>query len=151
MLLYLLLHGRTFLRAHAIIEEILAGKTVALFGAGTATGAKKMATLAWIRTETPALPALGRTVRLRVPLTIFRALTPAALFAAFVAFRTDAFRRCKIIHVKISSSLTGDYFLPIDRPDMAEIVVVVHAHAPVEYIYGEINCDELDTNKMIAR
>lgn len=146
MLLYSLLHGRTFLRAHAIVEEILAGKTVALFGPGTATGAKKMTTLAWIRTETPTLPALRRTVCLRVPLTVFRALTPAALFAAFVAFRTYAFRRCKIVHVKISSGLTGDYFLPIDRLDMAEIVVVVHAHAPVEYIYGEINRGELDMN-----
>lgn len=133
------MHGRTFLGAHAIVEEILAGKTVALFGTGTATGAKKMATLAWIRTETPALPALRRTVRLRVLLTVLRTFAPATLFAALVAFWTVAFWRCKIVHVKVSASWTGDYFLPIDRLDVAEIVVVVHAHAPVEYIYGEIN------------
>jgi len=138
------LHGRTFLGAHAIVEEILAGKTVALFGTGAATGAKKMATLAWIRTETPALPALRRAVRLRVLLTVLRALAPATLFAALVAFRTVAFRRRKIVHVKVPASRTGDYFVPIDRLDMAEVVVVVHAHAPVEYIYGEIN-RELDT------
>jgi len=89
---YLLLHGRTFLRAYAIIEEILAGKTVALFGTGTATSAKKMTTFARIGTEAPALPALWRAVRLRVSLTVLRTLAPTTLLAAFVALRTDTLR-----------------------------------------------------------
>jgi hypothetical protein len=136
---YLLLHGRAFLRAHAIIEEILAGKTVALFGTGTATSAKKMTTFARIGTEAPALPALWRAVRLRVPLTVLRTLAPTTLLTAFVALWTDTLRRCEIVHVKVSTPLAGDYFLPIDGLDMAEIVVVVHAHASVEYVYDEIN------------
>lgn len=139
----LLLHRRTFLRAHAVVEKILAGKTIALFGTGATTRAKKMATFAWIRTEAPALPALRRTVRLREFLTVLRTFAPAALFAAFVACWTDAFRRCKIVHVKISPSLSCDYFLPVDRLDVAEIVVVVHAHTPVENIYDRINRDKL--------
>lgn len=133
---YLLLHGRTFLRAHAIVKEILACKTVALFRTGTTTSAKKMATLARIRTEAPALPALRRAIRLRVSLTVLRTFAPATLLAALVASWTGAFRRCKIVHVKVSAPLTGDYFLPIDSLDVAEVVVVVHAHAPVEYVYG---------------
>lgn len=143
----LLLHGRTFLRAHAIVKEILAGKTVALFGTGTATGAKKMATLAWIRTEAPALPALGRAVGLRVPLTVLRTFAPTALLAALIALRTDTLRRREIVNVKVSPPLTGDYFLPIDSLDVAEIVVVVHAHASVEYVYDEINRGTLGVNK----
>jgi len=131
------LHRRTFLRAYAVVEEIFTGKTIALFRTGTTTRAKKMATFAWIRTEAPALPALGRTVRLREFLTVLRTFAPAALFAAFVACWTRAFRRCKIVHVKVFSSLACDYFLPIDSLDVAEIVIVVHAHTPVEYIYDE--------------
>lgn len=129
------MHGRTFLRAHAVVEEIFTRETIALFGTGTTTRAKKMATFARIRTEAPALPALGRTVRLRELLTVLRTFAPAALLAALVACRAGAFRRCKIVHVKVSSTLACDYFLPIDSLDVAEIVVVVHAHAPVEDIY----------------
>lgn len=136
---HLLLHGRTFLGAHPVVEEILAGETVTLFGTGAATGAKEMATFTRIRAEASALPALGRAVRLRVPLTVLRTFAPAALLAALVAFRTDALRRREIIHIKVPSPLAGDYFLPIDSLDVAEIVVVVHAHAAVEYIYGEID------------
>lgn len=62
--IYLLLHGRAFLRAHTVVEEVFAGEAVALFRARAATGAKKMATLARIGPEAPALPALRRTVRL---------------------------------------------------------------------------------------
>lgn len=137
------MHRRTFLRAHAVVEEILTGKTIALFGTGTTARAKKMTTFARIRTEAPALPALRRTVRLREFLTVLRAFAPAALFAALVARWTGAFRRRKIVHVKISSPLACDYFLPIDGLDVAEIVVVVHAHAPVENVYDEINRDEV--------
>lgn len=127
------------MRAYAVIEEILTGKTVALFRSSTATGAEKMATFARKRSEASALPALGRAVRLRILLTVLRTFAPATLRATIIARWTGAFRCRKIIHVKISSSLTGDYFLPIDSSDVAEIVVVVHAHASVEYIYDEIN------------
>lgn len=132
------MHGWTFLRAHAVVEEVLAGETVALLGTITATGAKKMATLAGIRAEAPALPALRRAICLRVSLTVFRALAPAALLAAFVAIRTDALRRREIVHVKVFTPLPGNYFLPINGLDVAEVVVVVHAYASVEYIYNEI-------------
>ena len=138
------MHRRTFLRAHAIVKEVLTGKAVALFGTGTTTRAKKMATFAWIRTEAPALPALRRTVRFRELLTILWTFAPAALLATLVTCCTSAFRCCKIIHIKVSSSLACDYFLPIDSLDVAEIVVVVHAHAPIEYIYDEINRGELE-------
>lgn len=140
------MHGRAFLRAHAVVEEVLAGKTIALFGTGTPTGAKKMATLARIRAEAPALPALRRAVRLRVPLTVLRAFAPAALLAASVAVRTGALRRREIVHVEVPAALTGNYFLPIDSLDVAEVVVVVHAHAAVEYVCGVINQSELDAN-----
>lgn len=138
------MHRRTFLRADAVVEEVLTGKTVALFGTGTTTRAKKMTTFARIRAEAPALPALRRTVRLREFLTVLRTLAPAALLAAFVACWTGAFRRRKIVHVKVPSTLARDYFLPIDSLDVAEIVVVVHAHAPVENIYDEINRGKLN-------
>jgi hypothetical protein len=138
------LHRRTFLRAHAVIEEIFTGKTVALFGTSTTTRAKKMATFARIRTEASALPALRRTVRLRELLTVLRTFAPAALFATFIARWTYSFWRCKIVQVKVFSALACDYFLPINSLHVTEIVVVVHAHAPVEYIYDEIKCGKLD-------
>lgn len=132
---YLLLHGRAFLRAHTVIEEVLAGDAVALFRACAATGAKKMATLPRIGPEAPALPALRRTVCLRVLLTVLRPLAPAALLAALIAGCTGAFRRRKIVHVGVHCTRPCDYFLPVDRADVAQVVVVVHAHAAVEYIW----------------
>lgn len=132
---YLLLHGRAFLRAHTVIEEVLAGDTVALFRACAATGAKKMATLPRIGPEAPALPALRRTVCLRVLLTVLRPLAPAALLAALIAGCTGAFRRRKIVHVGVHCTRPCDYFLPVDRADVAQVVVVVHAHTAVEDIW----------------
>lgn len=138
-LIYLLLHGRAFLRAHTVVEEVFTSDTVALFRARAATGAKKMATLPRIGSEAPALPALRRTVRLGVFLTILRPFAPAALLAALIAWRANAFRRREIVHVNVRRALTGDYFVPVDRTDVAEIVVVVHAHAAVEDIcHGDI-------------
>lgn len=141
------MHRWTFLCADAVVEEILAGQTVALLGAGTPAGAKKMATLAWIRAEAPALPTLGRAVRLRVPLTVLWAFAPATLFAACITVRTSALRRRKVVHVEVPAALPGNYFLPIDSLDVAEVVVVVHAHAPVEYVCGMINQGELDADR----
>lgn len=143
------MHRWTFLRAHPVVVEVLAGKTVALFRTGAATGAKEMTAFARIRSEASTLPALGRAVRLRVPLTVLRTFAPAALRAAVVARRTDALRCRKIVHVMVIAPHTGDYFVPIDRLDVAEIVVVVHAHASVEYICGEINRSELGRKQFV--
>lgn len=133
--LHLLLHGRTFLRTHAVVEEVLACDAVALFRACAATGAKKMATLARIGPEAPALPTLRRTVCLGVLLTVLRPLAPAALLAALIAWRTGAFRRREIVHVRVRCIRPGDYFVPVDLLDVAQVVVVVYAHAPVEDIW----------------
>lgn len=94
-----------------------------------------MATLSWIGPEAPALPALGRTVRLRVPLAILRPLAPASLLAALIAVRADALRRREIVHVEVRPTLASDYFVPVDRFDVAQVVIVVHAHAPVQDIW----------------
>lgn len=128
------MHGRTFLRAYTVVEEVLAGDAVALFRSRAATGAKKMATLPRFGPEAPALPALRRTVCLRVLLTVLRPLAPAALLAALIARRTGAFRRREIVHVGVRCIRTGDYFVPVDRADVAQVVVVVYAHAAVEDI-----------------
>lgn len=133
--IHLLLHGRTFLRAYAVVEEVLACDAVALFRACAATGAKKMATLARIGPEAPALPTLRRTVCLGVLLTVLRPLAPAALLAALIAWRTGAFRRREIVHVGVRCIRPGDYFVPVDLLDVAQVVVVVYAHAPVEDIW----------------
>lgn len=94
-----LLHWRTLLCTNSIVEKVLASETVALFRASAATGAKKMTTLSWIGPEAPALPALWRAVRLRVPLTVLRSFSPATLLATLVALRTNTFGRSEIINV----------------------------------------------------
>lgn len=129
-----LLHGRTLLRTDSIVEEVLAGEAVALFRTDAATGAKKMTTLARIGPEAPALPALRRAVRLGIPLTVLGSLSPASLLATLVALRTGAFGRSEIIHVQVFPTLTRYYFFPVDRFDVAEVVVVVHTHASVENV-----------------
>lgn len=129
------MHGRAFLRADTVVEEVFAGETVALFRARAATGAKKMATLPRIGPEAPALPALRGRVRFRVPLAVLGPLAPATLLAALIAGRAYALRRCEIVHVEIIPALAGDYFVPVDRADMAEVVIVVHAHAAVEDVW----------------
>ena len=94
-----------------------------------------MATLARIGPEAPALPTLRRTVCLGVLLTVLRPLAPAALLAALIAWRTGALRRREIVHVRVRCIRPGDYFVPVDLLDVAQVVVVVYAHAPVEDIW----------------
>lgn len=93
-----------------------------------------MTALARIRTETPALPALRRTIRLRKSLTIVGALAPASLLAALVALGARTLRRREIVHVEILSSRTSYDLVPVYRLDVAEIVVVEHTDASVENI-----------------
>lgn len=128
------MHGRTFLRAHTVVKEVLACDTVALFRSRAATSAKKMTTLPRIRAKTPALPALRRTVRLRIFLTVLGPVAPAALLAALIASATGTLRRRKIVHIKIRPTWAGDYFVPVDCLNVAQVVVVVHAHASIEDI-----------------
>lgn len=129
------MHGRTFLGAYTVVEEVLAGDAVALFRACAATSAKKMATLPRIGPEAPALPTLRRTVCLGILLTVLRPLAPTALLAALIAWRTGAFWRREIVHVGVRCTRTGDYFFPVDLLDVAQVVVVVYAHAAIEDIW----------------
>lgn len=94
-----------------------------------------MAAFARLLTETPALPALRRTISLGELLTVVRALAPAALRATFVALGTRALRqRQAVVLVEVLAVRRRQDLVPVDCLDVTEVVVVEHTYAAVQYI-----------------
>jgi len=118
------LHGRAFLLADAIVEEVAARETVALLRSGAATGAKEMAALARLGSETAPLVALGTAVDFGELLAVFGALAPTAGRAGLVALGAFAFRLGEVVDVDVLGTGAGDDLLPVDGLHVAQVVVV---------------------------
>lgn len=137
--MYSLLHRGTFLRAHAVIEEVLARQTVTLLRSGATTGAKKVAALPWIASKTTTLPALWRAVGLGESLTILGTFTPTPLLAAFITLWTGPFRRREVVDVNVLCPAASYYLIPVYGRHVAEVVVVIHTDATIQNVCETIN------------
>ena len=111
-------------------------QAVGLFGPGAPSRAEEVATLPWPGSEAPAAVALGRAVDLAELLAVVGSLSPAPVLARLVARRAVPLRFREIVHVDVLRPRPCDDLLPLDRLDVAEVVVVQDAHAALEDIWG---------------
>lgn len=93
-----------------------------------------MATFSGVGSKTPALGALGTAVDLGEPLTVFGALPPASVHAAFVTRCAGTLRRREVVNVNVSVAWSRYDFLPVDCSDVAQVVVVKKSDATGEYV-----------------
>ena len=111
-------------------------QAVGLFGAGATPGTEEMATFPWPGSEAPAAVALGRAVDLAELLAVVGALAPAPVLARLVAGGAVPLRLREVVHVDVLRPRPRDDLLPLDRLDVAEVVVVQDAHTALEDIWG---------------
>ena len=111
-------------------------QAVGLFGPGAPSRAEEVATLPWPGSEAPAAVALGRAVDLAELLAVVGSLSPAPVLARLVARRAVPLRFREVVHVDVLRPRPCDDLLPLDRLDVAEVVVVQDAHAALEDIWG---------------
>ena len=94
-----------------------------------------MAALPGLRPETSSTVALGSTVSLGELLAVVGSLPPAPSLAGLVAGGAVSLRLLEVVHVHISALRgPGDDLVPLDGLDVAEVVVVQDAHAPLQDI-----------------
>ena len=109
-------------------------QAVGLFGPGAPPGTEEMATLPWPGPEAPATVALGRAVDLAELLAVVGSLAPAPVLARLVAGGAVPLRFREVVHVDVLRPGPRDDLLPLDRLDVAEVVVVQDTHRPVQNI-----------------
>ena len=94
-----------------------------------------MAALPRLGTEAPSTVALGSAVSLGELLAVVGPLPPAPGLAGLVAGGAVPLRLLEVVHVHISALRgPGDDLVPLDGLDVAEVVVVEDAHAPLQDI-----------------
>ena len=111
-------------------------QAVGLFGPRAPPGTEEMATLPWPGSEAPATVALSRAVDLAELLAVVGPLAPAPVLTRLVAGCAVPLRFREVVHVDVLRPGPRDDLLPLDRLDVAEVVVVQDAHAALEYIWG---------------
>ena len=111
-------------------------QAVGLFGPGAPPGTEEVATLPWPGSKAPAAVALRRTVDLAELLAVVGSLSPAPVLARLVARRAVPLRFREVVHVDVLRPRPCDDLLPLDRLDVAEVVVVQDAHAALKDIWG---------------
>ena len=111
-------------------------QAVGLFGPGAPPGTEEVATLPWPGSKAPAAVALRRTVDLAELLAVVGSLSPAPVLARLVARRAVPLRFREVVHVDVLRPRPRDDLLPLDRLDVAEVVVVQDAHTALEDIWG---------------
>ena len=111
-------------------------QAVGLFGPGAASSTEKVATLSWPGSKAPAAVALSCAVDLAELLAVVGSLPPAPVLARLVARRAVPLRFREVVHVDVLRPRPRDDLLPLDRLDVAEVVVVEDAHAALEDIWG---------------
>ena len=121
-------------------------ETVALLRSGAATGAKEMAALARLGSETAPLVALGTAVDFGELLAVFGALAPTAGRAGLVALGAFAFRLGEVVDVDVLGTGTGDDLLPVDGLHVAQVVVVEQTATARQNI-----CNNSNNNCYIGR
>ena len=110
-------------------------QAVGLFGAGATPGTEEMATFPWPGSEAPAAVALSRAVDLAELLAVVGALAPAPVLARLVAGGAVPLRLREVVHVDVLRPRPRDDLLPLDRLDVAEVVVVQDADTALEDIW----------------
>lgn len=119
-------------------NKILAYQAIRLFGSCTASGAEQVAAFSGLGSETSALVALGAAVDLREPLAVLGPFSPAALRAGLVAGGAIAFGLVEVVVVDVLGVGARDDLLPVDGPDVAEVVVVQDADAAFENVWKKV-------------
>ena len=123
------LHRWAFLLANPVVVKVSASQAIRLLRSRAATGTEQMAALSRLGPETPSLMALRTAVDFRELLAIVRSFTPASSFAGLVARGTISFRFMETVNVQVFGSWTGDYLIPLNRLDVAQVVIVENANA----------------------
>lgn len=125
-----LAHGRAFLLAYALVEEVLAGDAILLRGTSASSGAEEVTTLPRLWSIATTSGTLWRAGELAELLAILGTLAPTSVRAALVALGTLALRSSKVV-VVVCIRAVGYNLRPLDRSHVAEIVVVVEAHLAI--------------------
>ena len=110
-------------------------QTIRLPGAGASAGAKQVAALSGFGSEAPSLVALWAAVDLAELLAVVRTLAPAPGLARLVAGRAVSLLLGEPVDVQVLGRRTGDDLVPLDRLDVAQVVVVQDTHAAFQYIW----------------
>ena len=113
-------------------------QAVGLFGPGAPPGTEEMATLPWPGPEAPATVALGRAVDLAELLAVVGSLAPAPVLARLVAGGAVPLRFREVVHVDVLRPRPRDDLLPLDRLDVAEVVVVEDADRPDQDVWNSL-------------
>ena len=113
-----------------------AGSSSHLLGSRASPGAKEVAALSRLRAEAPPSVALRGAVQLGELLAVVGALAPAPVLARLVAGGAVPLRLREVVHVDVLRPRPRDDLLPLDRLDVAEVVVVQDAHTALEDIWG---------------
>ena len=95
-----------------------------------------MATLARLGTETPTAVTLSSAVGLGELLAVVGSLAPAASLAGLVARGAVSLGLLEVVDVDVSAlGRVRDDLVPLDRLDVAQVVVVQDTHAAFQYIW----------------
>ena len=105
-----------------------------MLGSCASSGAKEMAAISRLRSETATLMALRAAVDLAELLAVVGALTPAPPIAGLVTRGAVPLGLLELVHVEVLGVGAGDDLLPLDGLDVAEVVVVQDAHTALENI-----------------
>ena len=117
-----------------------AGSSSHLLGTRASPGAKEMAALSGLAPEAPAAVALRAAVELGELLAVVGALAPAAGGAGLVAGDAAALGLLELVDVEVPVAGAGDDLFPLDGLDVAQVVVVHDAHAPLQDVCKNIFC-----------
>ena len=93
-----------------------------------------MAAFTWLWAETSSLMTLRTAVDLGELLTILSSFAPAATSAGLVTGRAVAFGFAEVVVVDVLGVGAGDDLLPLDGPDVAQVVVVQDPDATLKNI-----------------
>jgi hypothetical protein len=119
-------------RLNDIANYLKPYQAVRLFRSRAPACAKQVAALPWLRPKAPPSVALRAAVELGELLAVVLPLTPASGRTGLVAGRAVALGLCKFVHVDELLLGAADDLLPLDRLDVAQVVVVHDAHAALE-------------------
>lgn len=129
-----LLHGRTLLFAHTIVEEVAAGEAVLLRWTRASSGTEQVAALSWLSTEAASARALRRARTLAKLLAVLGTFAPTTRSTTAVTLLALPFGRREVVHVGHVRGRPGNDLVPVYGLHVAQIVVVEDAHGSVEDI-----------------
>ena len=93
-----------------------------------------MAALSGLGAETPSAMALGAALELGELLAVLGSLAPAPAAARLVAGSAVSLGLCKVVGKEVFGGCPADDLLPLDRLDVAQVVVVDDADASFQNV-----------------